>query len=158
MLPSEKPISTSLIPSQQEILYLRHSSLPLPGSLRVPPLLKSWRIADYQDTIVVVRTAPPLVHERITWSSSASGMAFTARFPMEYPGPSGTNYTLYLKVIGVTDDTGDKLKYESQDFQWLSRPEDLHPQRGRHHHTVDIDTGSATDRDTSQTTMSFTGM
>ena len=34
--------------------------------------------------------------------------------PVEYPGPRGTNYTLFLDVIGVTDGAGQKLKYESK--------------------------------------------
>ena len=33
--------------------------------------------------------------------------------PVEYPGPNGTNYTLFLNVVGVTDENGNKLKYES---------------------------------------------
>ncbi len=33
--------------------------------------------------------------------------------PIEYPGPHGTNYTLFLKVHSVTDDDGKALKYES---------------------------------------------
>ena len=33
--------------------------------------------------------------------------------PIEYPGPHGSNYTLFLKVTGVTDGEGNKLKYES---------------------------------------------
>ena len=33
--------------------------------------------------------------------------------PIEYPGPHGTNYTLFLKVTGVTDGDGNKLKYDS---------------------------------------------
>ena len=33
--------------------------------------------------------------------------------PVEYPGPRGTNYTLFLNVTSVTDGDGGKLKYES---------------------------------------------
>jgi uncharacterized membrane protein YgcG len=33
--------------------------------------------------------------------------------PIEYPGPHGTNYTLFIKVHSVTDDSGEKLKYEA---------------------------------------------
>ena len=34
--------------------------------------------------------------------------------PIEYPGPRGTNYTLFLDVTAVTDGAGQKLKYESK--------------------------------------------
>jgi len=33
--------------------------------------------------------------------------------PIEYPGPHGSNYTLFLRVTGVTDGDGNRLKYES---------------------------------------------
>ena len=33
--------------------------------------------------------------------------------PVEYPGPHGTNYTLFLDVLNVTDEDGNKLKYDS---------------------------------------------
>ena len=33
--------------------------------------------------------------------------------PVEYPGPHGSNYTLFLKVSSVTDESGAALKYES---------------------------------------------
>ena len=40
--------------------------------------------------------------------------------PVEYSGPRGMNYTLFLDVKQVTDDTGRSLKYEtSRDRQYL---------------------------------------
>lgn len=33
--------------------------------------------------------------------------------PIEYPGPHGSNYTLFLKVRSVTDESKSNLKYES---------------------------------------------
>ena len=33
--------------------------------------------------------------------------------PVEYPGAQGTNYTLFLNVLSVTDENGNKLKYDS---------------------------------------------
>ena len=33
--------------------------------------------------------------------------------PIEYPGPNGTNYELFLKVTSITDGEDGKLKYES---------------------------------------------
>src|SRR5262249_21057087 len=34
--------------------------------------------------------------------------------PVEYPGPRGTNYTLFVDVARVVDETGQKLRYESK--------------------------------------------
>ena len=33
--------------------------------------------------------------------------------PIEYPGPNGTNYELFLQIKSVTDGQGGKLKYDS---------------------------------------------
>jgi uncharacterized membrane protein YgcG len=33
---------------------------------------------------------------------------------VDYPGPGGSNYTLFVKVLSVTDDNGDKLKVEKK--------------------------------------------
>jgi hypothetical protein len=41
--------------------------------------------------------------------------------PVEYSGPRGLNYTLFLDVKGITDETGAKLRYEtSRDRQYLN--------------------------------------
>jgi hypothetical protein len=47
------------------------------------------------------------------WFSWASGTAFTAPFQSSIPEPQGTNYTLFLDVLSVTDENGNKLKYDS---------------------------------------------
>src|ERR1700682_3367354 len=33
--------------------------------------------------------------------------------PVEYAGPNGTNYSLFLEVKSVRDENGNKLKFES---------------------------------------------
>ena len=45
--------------------------------------------------------------------SPASGTAFTAPCRSSIPGPQGTNYTLFLDILSVTDENGKKLKYDS---------------------------------------------
>ena len=54
------------------------------------------------------------------WSAKKSRSSFVGEWhgihrtiPVEYPGPHGTNYTLFLDVMSVTDENGNKLKYES---------------------------------------------
>ncbi len=57
--------------------------------------------------------ARPWSARKSPWLSVDSGTAFTARIPVEYPGADGTNYTLFLDVLSVTDENGNKLKYDS---------------------------------------------
>lgn len=55
-----------------------------------------------------------LVKERITLVFVGTWHGIHRTIPVEYPGPRGTNYTLFLDVIALTDGAGQKLKYESK--------------------------------------------
>lgn len=74
---------------------------------------KSWRVSDFNDTISIAEDGSAVVQERITLSFSGEWHGIHRLIPVEYPGPRGTNYTLFLKVTSVTDGSGGKLKYES---------------------------------------------
>lgn len=74
---------------------------------------KSWRITDFQDDIVVDQNGSAIVTERISLAFVGQWNGIHRMIPIEYPGPSGTNYELFLEVQSVTDSTGGKLKYDS---------------------------------------------
>jgi len=74
---------------------------------------KSWRVADFQDKIVVDRDGREVVTERITLVFVGEWHGIHRTIPIEYPGPNGTNYELFLDVTSVTDGEGGKLKYDS---------------------------------------------
>jgi uncharacterized membrane protein YgcG len=74
---------------------------------------KSWRVADFQDNINVNRDGSAVVTERISLAFVGEWHGIHRTIPIEYPGPNGTNYELFLKVTSVTDGQGSKLKYES---------------------------------------------
>jgi hypothetical protein len=74
---------------------------------------KSWRISDFQDDIVVNKDGTAVVTEHITLVFVGEWHGIHRTIPIEYPGPSGTNYELFLDVKRVTDGEGEKLKYES---------------------------------------------
>jgi uncharacterized membrane protein len=78
-----------------------------------PCFARRWRVADYKDNIAVAADGSATVHERITVSFEGEWHGIHRFIPVEYPGPRGTNYTLFLSVTGVTDGDGGKLKYES---------------------------------------------
>ena len=78
-----------------------------------PLFARSWRIADFSDTISVHEDGSAAVHERITLAFDGEWHGIHRFIPIEYPGARGTNYTLFLRVTGVTDGSGGKLKYES---------------------------------------------
>jgi uncharacterized membrane protein YgcG len=81
--------------------------------LTVPLSAQSWRIADFQDIISISSDGSTLVKERISLVFIGQWHGIHRTIPIDYPGPQGTNYTLFLDIKSVTDGAGQKLKYES---------------------------------------------
>jgi hypothetical protein len=74
---------------------------------------RNWHVADFKDTISIAADGTALVSERITLAFVGEWHGIHRTIPVEYPGPQGTNYTLFLNVLSVTDESGNKLKYDS---------------------------------------------
>jgi hypothetical protein len=74
---------------------------------------RSWRVTDFNDTISIAPDGTALVSEKITLAFVGQWHGIHRTIPVEYPGPQGTNYTLFLKIINVTDENGSRLKYDS---------------------------------------------
>jgi len=74
---------------------------------------KSWRITDFQDTITVNPDGSALVNETVMLEFVGQWHGIHRTIPIEYPGPNGTNYQLFVDVTGITDENGAKLKYDS---------------------------------------------
>ena len=79
-----------------------------------PLFAQSWRIADFHDTVLVSEDGTALVKERISLVFIGQWHGIHRTIPVEYPGPQGTNYTLFLDVTSVTDGSGQKLKYDAK--------------------------------------------
>ena len=82
--------------------------------LGAPLFAQSWRIADFHDTVLISEDGTALVKERISLVFIGQWHGIHRTIPVEYPGPRGTNYTLFLDVTAVTDGAGQKLKYDSK--------------------------------------------
>ena len=74
---------------------------------------RSWRISNFQSNIAVMKDGTMMVTEHISLVFIGEWHGIHRTLPIEYPGPHGTNYTLFIKVHSVTDDSGEKLKYEA---------------------------------------------
>lgn len=74
---------------------------------------KSWRVSDFQDNIIVAQDGSAVVTERITLVFEGEWHGIHRTIPIEYPGPNGTNYELFLNIASVTDGSGGSLKYDS---------------------------------------------
>jgi uncharacterized membrane protein len=75
--------------------------------------VRNWRVADFKDTISIAPDGTALVSEKITLAFTGEWHGIHRTIPVEYPGAQGTNYTLFLDVLSVTDENGNKLKYDS---------------------------------------------
>ncbi len=84
------------------------------AALTTPLFAQSWRIADFQDTVLISEDGTALIKERISLVFIGQWHGIHRTIPIEYPGPRGTNYTLFLEVTAVTDGAGQKLKYDSK--------------------------------------------
>jgi uncharacterized membrane protein YgcG len=83
------------------------------SALAIPAAARSWRIANFQATIDIHQDGSAFVMERITAVFTGSYQGIYRTIPIEYPGPRGANYTLFVNVTGVKDaDSGSALKYE----------------------------------------------
>ncbi len=82
-------------------------------ALASPLFAKSWRISNFEDTITVNQDGSALVNETITLTFVGEWHGIHRKIPIEYPGPDGTNYQLFVNVTSVTDETGAKLKFDS---------------------------------------------
>jgi uncharacterized membrane protein len=78
----------------------------------VPAFARSWRIADFHDAIAIGADSSVSVNEEITCVFIGHYEGIYRDIPIEYPGPNGANYTLFLQIRGVTDGEGNALKYE----------------------------------------------
>jgi len=75
---------------------------------------RSLRVAKFTSSIHVEEDGSARVTEQITYVFTGQWQGIYRNIPVEYPGPSGSNYTLFLKLDSVTDEKGNKLKYEKK--------------------------------------------
>jgi uncharacterized membrane protein len=79
----------------------------------VVPAHADWHITDFRSTVNLDHEGRAFVGERVTVAFNGVYHGIYRDIPLQYPGPHGTNYRLFLKITGVTDGSGNKLKYES---------------------------------------------
>jgi uncharacterized membrane protein len=75
---------------------------------------RSYHISRFNSTIHVEEDGSARIEEQITFVFSGEYHGIYRDIPVDYPGPSGSNYTLFIKVLSVTDESGDKLKVEKK--------------------------------------------
>jgi hypothetical protein len=90
--------------------------------LTLPAFAREWRITNFSSSMEVAPDGTMTVRENLAVSFEGEFHGIYRDIPIQYPGPHGSNYSLFLTVTGVTDGQGRKLKYESSvqgDFRHL---------------------------------------
>ncbi len=111
--PSKVVLARARLAQRERWAHLRWLLLAWLLVLATPLFARSWRVTDFEDTISVGADGSAAVEERIALEFRGEWHGIHRFIPVEYPGPHGTNYTLFLNVISVTDDHANPLRYES---------------------------------------------
>ena len=145
-------LKTGGLPSK--LLFLLSSSSWPPRSSH-----RAGGLPTFKTSSLISADGSTLVKERINLVFIGQWHGIHRTIPIEYPGPRGTNYTLFLDITAVTDGAGQKLKYESKTSGGYRDLKIYIPGRGGHHaHGGDRATSSATAFAISKITTSSTGM
>jgi len=84
------------------------------GAFALPAAAKDRHLQKFDSQIIVLPNGTVDVTENITMEFIGGPWRGINRFiPVEYTTSRGLNYSLFLDVKGITDDTGAKLKYET---------------------------------------------
>jgi uncharacterized membrane protein len=87
--------------------------LTLCFTLALPAYAREWRITHFDTNMNVAQDGSMTVNEHLVIYFNGSFRGIYRDIPIQYPGPHGSNYTLFLNVTGVNDGLGRKLQYES---------------------------------------------
>src|SRR5215469_2183190 len=80
----------------------------------LPAFAREWHISRFTSNVTVAQDGTMSVREHLVVQFDGDYHGIYRDIPIEYPGPHGTNYELFLKVTGVTDPMGRPLKYDSK--------------------------------------------
>jgi uncharacterized membrane protein len=79
----------------------------------LPAWARTYHVSNFQSTIHVREDGTADISEQITFVFSGSFQGVYRDIPVEYPGPKGSNYSLFVRVDKITDENGTSLKYET---------------------------------------------
>ncbi|HSM86914.1 MAG TPA: DUF2207 domain-containing protein, partial [Candidatus Limnocylindrales bacterium] len=80
----------------------------------MPAWARSYRVASFDSTIHVHADGSADVAEKITFDFMGQFQGVYRDIPVNYPGPKGSNYSLFVSVHGVTDESGSNLRFEQR--------------------------------------------
>lgn len=78
----------------------------------LPAWARSYHVANFNSNIHMSEDGSVRIQEQITFVFSGIYQGVYRDIPIDYPGPAGSNYSIFLKLGDITDESGTKLKFE----------------------------------------------
>ena len=105
----------------------------------VPAWARSYHVSQFDSTIHVQEDGSADIQEKITFVFQGQFQGVYRDIPVEYPGPKGSNYSLFVTVNQVTDENGSALKFEKSQSRGFLRLKIYVPHASDSARTVNID-------------------
>ncbi|HVJ05280.1 MAG TPA: DUF2207 domain-containing protein [Candidatus Saccharimonadales bacterium] len=80
--------------------------------LVAPSFARSWKISRFDARYTIAEDGTVLIEEEIHPSFEGSFNGLLRDIPVEYPGPNGTAYKLFITVDSVTDENNQKIRFQ----------------------------------------------
>jgi uncharacterized membrane protein YgcG len=77
-----------------------------------PAWARAYHVSKFNSTIHVQPDGSADITEQITFVFRGQFQGVYRDIPVEYPGPRGSNYSLFVTVNQITDENGSSLKFE----------------------------------------------
>ena len=77
-----------------------------------PAWARTYHISQFNSTVHVQPDGSADIAEQITFVFNGQFQGVYRDIPVEYPGPKGSNYSLFITVNQITDESGSSLKFE----------------------------------------------
>jgi uncharacterized membrane protein YgcG len=106
--------SRSFCPPQPQKIALLSLALAFAALFAVPAFARTLRIRDFHVELDVLPDSSLDVTETIRVDFSGAWQGLYRTIPVEYAGPGGFNYSLFLTDISATDTDGAPLRIERQ--------------------------------------------
>jgi len=104
-----------------------------------PAWARSYHVSQFNSTIHVQEDGSADIQEKITFVFRGQFQGVYRDIPVEYPGPKGSNYSLFVTVNQVTDENGSALKFEKSQSRGFLRLKIYVPGASDSTRTVNID-------------------
>ncbi|HKF23470.1 MAG TPA: DUF2207 domain-containing protein [Candidatus Angelobacter sp.] len=104
-----------------------------------PAWARSYHISNFESTIHVEEDGSARIAEKITFVFNGEFHGIHRFIPVDYPGPRGSNYSLFIKVRAVTDESGANLDYKKHTSKGFLVLEILIPNAVNATRTVNIE-------------------